>query len=96
MKKVDPRKLEARFWRWRHQGRESQTLYQDLEMFLTAWQSRVGWQVCSEVWKSAIGKLSKDVFRYGGRPPKGGPWDGNPAKGTEVKKIKKRGRTVAF
>ena len=45
--------LLAMFWEWRKAGRECQTLHQDLEIFLTAYQHRIGWQECGRLYRHA-------------------------------------------
>jgi hypothetical protein len=57
--------LLLRFWEWRVRGRYLQTLHQDLELFLTVWQPRVGWQICSTVYREAMKLQDWDISQGG-------------------------------
>jgi hypothetical protein len=61
-------RLLEEFWEWRQRGRHFQTLQEDLELFLTPWQYRAGWQVCGAVYGEAMERLEWDISQGGRRP----------------------------
>lgn len=65
---VTAEKLLLHFWWWRKSGRGLQTLHGDLSIFLTVWQHRAGWKVCSEVYRQAMAKLDWDTSLGGMQP----------------------------